>query len=85
MCRYEDLNVEGQAVTVLCIVYGLFRCLFVCLSVTSRSSVKAAKRVITQTYTANNFLIPKIRNSVGSPPTGAPSTRGVGKFATFDI
>ena len=72
---------------------GLCPCLSVCvcLSVTSRSSTKMAKRGITQTQphdsSGSGTLVFDAKDLRGiqpwSPPTGAPNARGVVKIGDF--
>jgi len=58
---------------------------FVCLSVTSRSSTNTAKRRITEITPHSSFFDAKDVGEIrsGSPPTGAPNAGGVGQIGDF--
>jgi len=64
-------------------VYAMALCLSVrlsvCLSVTRRCSIKTTKDIVTQTIPHGSLG----EISMGSSPTGAPNTCGVGKICGF--
>jgi len=88
-CAFSFFTARCYASAVLAM--GLCLCLSVCLSVTSRSSTKAAKRRITQTtpHDTPGTLVfwcqRSPRNSTGVTPYGGAKCRwGGSKSATFD-